>query len=302
MNHERGHMSDKDLTIKEELNTAEIADTNETKDVAKAGKRSAKALKEAEDKAAKEQKKTDSNTEESKPKAKIVPTRSKLERRGKKYREAAKKLGDQNPVNINQAIDLVKKTATTKFDSTVEIHINLGVDPRQADQNIRDTLVLPAGSGKKIIVAAFSDDAKNSGAEIVGVEEITSLLDKGSTKFDVLVSTPELMPKLGKYARVLGPRGLMPNPKSGTVTNDIKKAVSEAKAGKVEYRVDSAGIIHLGIGKASFDNKQLQDNIDAVLSSIKAAKPSSVKGNYIKNMHLTTTMGPSIKIDISSLN
>lgn len=295
-------MSDKDLTIKEELNTAEIADTNETKDVAKAGKRSAKALKEAEDKAAKEQKKTDSNTEESKPKAKIVPTRSKLERRGKKYREAAKKLGDQNPVNINQAIDLVKKTATTKFDSTVEIHINLGVDPRQADQNIRDTLVLPAGSGKKIIVAAFSDDAKNSGAEIVGVEEITSLLDKGSTKFDVLVSTPELMPKLGKYARVLGPRGLMPNPKSGTVTNDIKKAVSEAKAGKVEYRVDSAGIIHLGIGKASFDNKQLQDNIDAVLSSIKAAKPSSVKGNYIKNMHLTTTMGPSIKIDISSLN
>ena len=280
----------------------EVIVENTEQETAKAGKRSAKALKEAEEKKAKEEKKNLSNIDDAKPKAIITPTRSKLERRGKKYREASKNLTDNSQLSIDKAIEKVKKTSTTKFDSTVEIHINLGVDPRHADQNIRDTIVLPAGNGKKVTVAVFSDDAKDSGADILGVEEITGLLEKGNTGFDVLIASPDMMPKLGKYARVLGPRGLMPNPKSGTVTTDINKAVKEAKAGKVEYRVDSAGIVHLGVGKVSFETKDLQNNIDAVIKSIKAAKPSSVKSNYIKAVHLTSTMGPSVKIDIASLN
>jgi large subunit ribosomal protein L1 len=297
-------MAEKEIKKTDEMsdNQPELIEESIKSDTAKAGKRSVKAVKEAEEKQAKEIKKSDNDDVASKPKAKIIPTRSKLERRGKKYQNAAKDLTDNTPVTLDKAIEKVKKSATAKFDSTVEIHINLGVDPRHADQNIRETIVLPAGNGKKVTIAVFSDDAKNSGADIMGVEEITELLEKGNTNFDVLISSPDLMPKLGKYARVLGPRGLMPNPKSGTVTTDIKKAVTEAKAGKVEFRVDSAGIVHLGVGKVSFDSKDLQTNIDTVIKSIKSAKPSSVKSNYIKAIHLTSTMGPSVKIDVSSLN
>ena len=301
-------MSEKELENNDKLDTSientneDALNTSETQvSTAKSGKRSAKAIKEAEEKLAKEEKKADKSDVASKPKPVVIPTRSKLERRSKKYREAHSKITEKAPISLEKAIEKIKSTATTKFDSTIELHINLGVDPRHADQNIRDTLVLPAGSGKKVKIAVFSDEAKDSGADIVGVEEVTALLEKGSTNFDVLISSPDLMPKLGKYARILGPRGLMPNPKSGTVTSDIKKAVSEAKAGKVEYRVDSAGIVHLGVGKASFDTKQLQSNIDAVIKSIKSAKPSSVKGNYILAVHLTSTMGPSVKVDTSSL-
>ena len=174
--------------------------------------------------------------------------------------------------------------------------MNLGVGPRQTDQNIRANLVLPQGTGKTVRVAVFSDD-KVTGADLAGVEEITKQLDKGEISFDTLIATPANMPKLGKYARLLGPRGLMPNPKSGTVTTDVQKAVSEAKAGRVEYRVDSTGIVHLAVGKVSFGGAKLLENASAVMANIKSAKPQSVKGNYIKAVHVTTTMGPSIPVN-----
>jgi large subunit ribosomal protein L1 len=208
--------------------------------------------------------------------------------------------------STRDAIDLAIKTATTKFDSSLELHIRLGVDPRQADQNIRETLVLPSGSGKLVRVAVFGepDDvvvAKKAGAEIAGAEEFLQQLEKGLIDFDVLVATPAVMAKLGKYARILGPKGLMPNPKSGTVTKDVAKAVEQAKAGKVEFRVDEQGIVHLGVGKVSFGTDKLLDNVQAVFSSIKAAKPSSIKGNYVNTIYITTTMGPSIKVLPSEL-
>jgi ribosomal protein L1 len=257
--------------------------------LAKAGKRSAKALEEAEEKQAKEERKSGSEASEAKPKAPVKPGRSRLERRGKHFRKRAELIEPGKSYNLEQAIDLAQKTSYVKFDATVEVHINLDVDPRQADQNVRDSLVLPAGTGKTIRVAVASD-------------ELLARLDKGVIDFDVLVATPDFMPKLGKYARVLGPRGLMPNPKSGTVTTDVDKAVAEAKAGRVEYRVDTTGIIHLGIGKVSFSGPQLLQNVQAVLASVRANKPQSVKGNYLKAMHLTTTMGPSVSIDLASTN
>lgn len=266
---------------------------------AKAGKRSAKALKETEEHLAKEARKTSGEVAESKPKSQAKPTRSRLERRSKSFRKAAENIEAGKLYSVNEAVTLAKKTSTVKFDATVELHINLGVDPRQADQNIRDNLVLPAGTGKTVRIAVF-DDEKVAGADINGVEILTKQLDKGEFNFDVLIATPAQMPKLGKYARTLGPRGLMPNPKSGTVTTDVAKAVAEAKAGRVEYRVDSTGIVHLGVGKVSFTPAQLSQNIQAVLASLKANKPASLKGNYIKSIHLTTTMGPSIKLDTAA--
>jgi large subunit ribosomal protein L1 len=255
---------------------------------AKAGKRSHKALEEAAEKQAKEDRKTSGETTEAKPKAAATPARSRLERRGKHFRKSAEQIEKGKNYSLEQAIELAKKTSHVKFDATVELHINLGVDPRQADQNIRDNLVLPAGTGKtvKVVVA---DDA------------LLAKLDKGTIDFDVLVSTPQFMPKLGKYARLLGPRGLMPNPKSGTVTTDVDRAVAEAKAGRVEYRVDSTGIVHLGVGKVSFTPAQLLENTQAVLASIKSNKPNSLKGNYIKAVHMTTSMGPSITLDMANL-
>ncbi len=278
------------------------------KEVAKAGKRSAKALKEAEAKEAKEERKA-SKTEDEEPKqAKkpVKPTRSRLERRSKKYREAAKLIDKTKQYSLKEAVELALKTNTTKFDSSVELHVKLGVDPRHADQNIRDNVVLPAGTGKSLKVAVFADvddvkKAKAAGADIAGGDEFLQQLDKGQMDFDVLIATPMMMAKLGKYARILGPKGLMPNPKSGTVAADVAKAVKEAKAGKVEYRVDSTGIVHLGIGKTNFTSAQLLENLQTVLQSIKAAKPSSLKGSYIQAIHLTTTMGPSIAIALSEV-
>ena len=254
---------------------------------AKAGKRSAKALAEAEEKQAKEERKTAGETGEAKPKKPVKPARSRLERRGKHFRKSAEQIDKNKAYKLEEAVELAKSTSHVKFDATVELHINLGVDPRHADQNIRDNLVLPAGTGKDVRVAVASD-------------ELLAKLDKGVIDFDVLVATPDFMPKLGKYARTLGPRGLMPNPKSGTVTTDIDRAVAEAKAGRVEYRVDSTGIVHLGVGKVSFTPVQLTQNVQAVLASIKANKPQSVKGTYLKAVHVTTTMGPSINLDLSS--
>jgi len=272
--------------------------------VAKAGKRSAKAIKETEEKVAKKERKstaTDEDEGTEKPKAAQKPARSRLERRSKKYREAAKLIEKDKEYSLKDALELIIKTSPVKFDASVELHINLGVDPRQADQNIRDTVVLPAGTGKTIRIAVFAetDDAekaKKAGADIAGNEDFLAQLEKGVIDFDVLIATPAQMAKLGKYARVLGPKGLMPNPKSGTVTPDVAKAVSEAKAGRVEYRVDSTGIVHMSIGKISFGADKLGMNANAVIASIRAAKPASLKGNYIKAAHLTSSMGPSIKV------
>jgi len=268
---------------------------------AKAGKRSAKAVKESEEHLAKEARKASGEVAEAKPKQPVKPARSRLERRGKNFRKAAEQLEKGKTYPLAEAVALATRTSTTKFDATVELHVRLGVDPRQADQNIRDNLVLPAGTGKSIRVAVF-DDEKAAGADVSGVDMLTKQLDKGEINFDVLVATPTQMPKLGKYARLLGPRGLMPNPKSGTVTTDIAKAVSEAKAGRVEYRVDSTGIIHLGVGKVSFSAEQLLSNVNAVITSLKVNKPSSIKGVYFKTIHLSTTMGPSITVDLASTN
>jgi large subunit ribosomal protein L1 len=270
---------------------------------AKAGKRSAKGIAEAEAKAEKleaQHHRGEGEEAAEKPKAPVKPARSRLERQGKKFRAAAEQVDKTKLYKLDEAVELVGKTSPVKFDATVELHVNLGVDPRQADQNIRDNLVLPAGSGKTVRVAVF-DDTAVAGADISGVEELSKALEKGEMNFDILIATPAQMPKLGKFARALGPRGLMPNPKSGTVTTDVAKAVSEAKAGRVEYRVDSTGIVHLGVGKASFTKAQLLDNVSAVLANIKGNKPGSVKGNYIQAVYLTSTMGPSIKVDPASV-
>jgi large subunit ribosomal protein L1 len=280
----------------------ELAETKEEKAVAKAGKRSSKAVRETEEKQAKQERKSSADSEtDKKPASK--PTRSRAERAGKKYREVAKLIDKDKIYNLAEGLELATKTSITKFDATVELHINLGVDPRQADQNVRDMVTLPAGTGKSVKIAVFAeaDDAKAAlaaGADIAGIDEIVALLDKEQLDFDVLISTPALMARLGKYARMLGPRGLMPNPKSGTVTTDVAKAITEAKAGRVEYRVDQAGIIHLGIGKVSFGAAKLVQNADAIMSSVKAAKPASLKGTYIKAVHISSTMGPSIKVVI----
>lgn len=267
----------------------------------KAGKRSAKAQREEAEKQEKEVRKESAASEKPKPAAK--PARTKLERSSKKYREVAKLIDRTKTYSLAEALELATKTSTTKFDATVELHVNLGVDPRQADQNVRDMVSLPAGTGKDVKIAVFAeaDDAKAAqaaGADITGVDKIIELLDKEQLDFEVLIATPALMARLGKYARLLGPRGLMPNPKSGTVTTDVAKAVAEAKAGKVEYRVDQAGIIHLGIGKVSFGADKLNQNAEAIMASIRAAKPASLKGTYLKAIHISTTMGPSVKVVI----
>ncbi len=284
--------------------TEEVVEVVEEKAAAKAGKRSAKALREEAEKEAKEERRihhTEAEAEESsKPKHTAKPTRTRLERAGKKFRDAAAKVEKGKTYSPMEALQLAVSTSPVKFDATVELHVNLGVDPKVADQNIRDNLVLPAGTGKAVRIAVFADE-KVDGADITGVAPITAALEKGTIDFDILIATPANMPKLGKYARLLGPRGLMPNPKSGTVTSDIDRAVAEAKAGRVEYRVDSTGIVHLGIGKVSFGADKLMQNFAAVAASIKSNKPSSVKSNYVKAVHVSTTMGPSITIATSDL-
>ncbi len=277
--------------------------------IAKAGKRSQKALDEAEEKAQKEARKKagdttahDESAESITKKGPKPVTRPKLERRSKKYQELAKKIDSTKIYTLDEALKLAVETSPTKFDASVEVHVRLGVDPRQADQNIRAMVTLPHGSGKTVRVAVFApeadhDAAKKSGADIVGDETLIAQLDKGVIDFDVLVATPQYMPKLGKYARLLGPRGLMPNPKSGTVATDVASATKEAKAGKVEYRVDKQAIIHLSIGKVSFGADKLNGNARAFFASLSNQKPSSIKGVFIKSVSLATTMGPGIKVE-----
>jgi large subunit ribosomal protein L1 len=289
------------LLENEQLQSDEI-ELNDNTAAAKAGKRSNKAQKEAAKQQAKiERKAANHGDTEDTPKTVVIPSRSKLERRGKLYQKSAKLIEESKTYVITEAVSLAKKTSYVKFDATVELHVNLAVDPRHADQNVRDNLVLPAGTGKTIKIAVLTEDAAKAteaGADIAGSDEILQQLEKGNINFDVLIATPSQMAKLGKYARVLGPRGLMPNPKSGTVTTDVVKAVGEAKAGRVEYRVDSSGIVHLGVGKVSFSEADLIQNVQAILLSLTSNKPSSVKGAYIKSIHLTTSMGPSIPIAV----
>lgn len=277
--------------------------------VAKAGKRSQKSIDEAEEKAEKEARKEAGDTtpqdEDAESHTKKGPkpvTRPKIERRGKKYQVAAKKVESEKEYSLTDALKLAVETNPAKFDASVEVHVRLGVDPRQADQNIRATVALPNGTGKDIKVAVFAPEsdhaaAKKAGADIVGDETFTAQLDKEVLDFDILVATPQYMPKLGRYARLLGPRGLMPNPKSGTVSTDVAQAVKESKAGKVEYRVDKQAIVHLSIGKVSFGADKLEENAAAFFSSLSSQKPSSLKGIYVKSINISTTMGPGIKVE-----
>lgn len=297
-------MSDVENKVVEDIEpTTEVQE--EVKATAKAGKRSSKAIAEKEAKVAKEERKAAIKAGEEEPKPKvIVKTRTKLERAGKKLREVSALVDKSKEYSLKEAVDLAIKTTTTKFDATVELHVNLNVDPRQADQNIRGQLVLPAGTGKTVRVAVLADGpdaeaAKKAGADIAGTDDLFAELDKNQVNFDLLIATPTQMAKLGKYARLLGPKGLMPNPKSGTVTPNVEKAVKEAKAGRVEYRVDSTGIVHLGIGKVSFGEAKLMENLEATLASIKSSKPASVKSSFIQSIYLSTSMGPSVKISTS---
>ena len=271
---------------------------------AKAGKKSKKHVEEVkaeEERQARKAERTAADAVE-KPKGAKPVTRPRIERRGKKYQEVAKLVEKGKVYNLKEAIELALKTTPVKFDASVEIHARLGVDPRQADQNIRTTLVLPNGNGKTVRVAVFAPldvckAAKAAGADIAEDEEFLKQLEKGEINFDVLISTPQYMPKLGKFARLLGPKGLMPNPKAGTVTMDVEKAVKDSKAGKVEYRVDKQSIVHIGVGKVSFGTDKLVENANAFFDSLKSQKPASLKGSYVKSVFITTTMGPSIAVE-----
>ena len=295
-----------EVVVTEAIATEEVA--AEEPKLAKAGKRSAKAIAEVEAKEEKEARKEAGDTtsvdgeEASVAKGPKPVTRPLIERRGKNYRKVAEKVDATKLYTMADAIALAAETNPSKFDATVEFHVKLGVDPRQADQNIRATVSLPHGTGKKITVAVFAPEsdhaaAKAAGADIVGDETFLAQLDKDDLNFDILIATPQYMPRLGKYARSLGPRGLMPNPKSGSVATDVAKAVTEAKAGKVEYRVDKQAIVHLGIGKVSFGAEKLAENARNFFDSLNSQKPTSIKGSYIRSISVSTTMGPAIKVE-----
>ena len=224
-------------------------------------------------------------------------------KRGKKYAEAAKAIDRAALYDVNDAIALVKKSAVAKFDETIEVHIRTGCDGRHADQQIRGAVVLPHGTGKQVRVLVFAknakaDEAKAAGAEFVGAEELVpKIQNEGWLDFDVVVATPDMMGVVGRLGRVLGPKGLMPNPKAGTVTMDVTKAVNDIKAGKIEYRLDKSNIIHVPIGKASFTEEQLSDNFQTLMGAITKARPSTLKGQYLKSVTIAPTMGPGVKLN-----
>ena len=224
-------------------------------------------------------------------------------KRGKKYVEAAKAIDRGTLYDVADAVALVKKTAVAKFDETIEAHIRTGCDGRHADQQIRGAVVLPHGTGKKVRILVFAKDAKAeeakaAGADFVGGDElIPKIQNENWFEFDVVVATPDMMGVVGRLGRVLGPKGLMPNPKAGTVTMDVTKAIQDIKAGKIEYRLDKTNIIHVPIGKASFTEEQLADNFQTLIDAINKAKPAAVKGQYLKTVTLTSTMGPGVKIN-----
>ena len=224
----------------------------------------------------------------------------------KKYKAAIALYDRDEQFTPTEAVELVKKTASAKFDETVDVAIRLGVDPRKADQTVRGTVALPAGTGKtmRIAVVAAGDaanEARAAGADLVGADDLAAEIEKGNMDFDLMIATPDMMPLVGRLGRVLGPRGLMPNPKTGTVTQDVGRAVEEFKGGKVEYRTDRYGNVHVRIGKASFSAADLERNLRAVLDEIQRAKPASSKGKYLRKISISTTMGPGIKVDVNRL-
>ncbi len=224
---------------------------------------------------------------------------------GKKIKAALEKVEAGKEYSLEEAVSLVKKMAYSKFDETVDLAFNLGVDPRKSDQMVRGTVVLPHGSGKSVRVLVFAkgekeQEARDAGADFVGAEDMVEKINKGWLDFDKVVATPDIMGVVGKLGKVLGPRGLMPNPKLGTVTFDVGKAVKEIKAGKVEYKAEKAGVVHVPIGKVSFDEQKLIDNARAIVDSVNKAKPSTSKGKYVKKLSISSTMGPGLKVDPSS--
>lgn len=221
---------------------------------------------------------------------------------GKRYAEAVKTVDRSVKYSEAEAIQLVKKNATAKFDETIELHLRTGCDSRHADQQVRGSVVLPAGTGKKVRILVFAkgakaDEAQAAGADFVGAEELIPRIQGGWFDYDVVIATPDMMGVVGRLGRLLGPKGLMPNPKTGTVTMDVTKAVNDTKAGKVEYRLDKANIIHVAVGKASFTEDQLKENVDTLMGAIIKARPATLKGAYIKSATLTSTMGPGVKLD-----
>jgi large subunit ribosomal protein L1 len=225
---------------------------------------------------------------------------------GKKYDNAVKVYDRDAQFTPVEALALVKKMASAKFDETVELAVRLGVDPRKADQMVRGTVALPSGTGKDVRVAVFAageaaDAARAAGAEFVGADDLYAEVEKGMMDFDIAIATPDMMPLVGRLGRVLGPRGLMPNPKTGTVTQDVARAVSEFKGGKVEYRTDRYGNVHVQLGKVSFTPDQLEANFRAVLDELQRAKPASAKGRYLRKISLSSTMGPGVKVDTNRL-
>jgi len=230
-----------------------------------------------------------------------------MAQKGKRLRKAAEGIDPNKAYALEEAVRMIKARASAKFDESVEIAMNLGVDPRHADQNVRGVVTLPHGTGKSVRVAVFArgekaEQATAAGADIVGAEDLAERILGGTIDFDRCIATPDMMPIVGKLGRVLGPRGLMPNPRLGTVTPDVATAVSEAKAGQVQFRAEKAGLVHAGIGKASFDEKRLAENIRAFVTAINRAKPSGAKGTYIKKVSLSSTMGPGLRVDLPTLS
>lgn len=250
---------------------------------------------------------TSGPTEEATTKPQPNPPRPRIERRSKRYRAAHEQIDKSREYTLEEAVDLVQKTSTVNFDAAVELHVNLGVDPKQSDQLVRDTVNLPHGSGKSQTVAALAPetqhkDIKQAGADIVGYQDVLDLIEKGNLDFDILVAHPDAMKDLSQHAKVLGPQGLMPSPKAGTVTEKVADTVRDLKAGRVEYRVDRYGNVHQIVGRVSFTSQALLENIKALHQSILGQRPGSLKGSYIQKLTLTSTMGPSVKLDISSLH
>lgn len=225
---------------------------------------------------------------------------------GKKYKAAIALYDRDEQFTPTEAVAIVKKTANAKFDETVDVAVRLGVDPRKADQTVRGTVALPSGTGKTMRIAVFAtgeaaNEARAAGAELVGADDLAAEIEKGNMDFDLAIATPDMMPLVGRLGRVLGPRGLMPNPKTGTVTQDVARAVDEFKGGKVEYRTDRYGNVHVRIGKASFSAADLEANLRAVLDELQRAKPASSKGKYMRKISISTTMGPGVKVDVNRL-
>lgn len=225
---------------------------------------------------------------------------------GKRFRNAKEGIDPKQVYSVSEAAKMVKERATAKFDETVEVAINLGVDPRHADQMVRGVVNLPAGTGRTVRVAVFArdakaDEAKAAGADIVGAEDLAEKIQKGDIDFDRCIATPDMMPVVGRLGKILGPRGMMPNPRVGTVTADVAEAIKSAKGGAVEFRVEKAGVIQAGIGKASFTQDQIEENLRAFVGAVMKAKPEGAKGTYMKRVAVSSTMGPGVRLDISSV-